>query len=370
MNESNGDIFLTGGTGFIGSYFLKLLLKRTKKRIYVLARGDKKNSAAKRILNSLSFWAMNEVEKYRKEVENLIVLEGDITKKNLGLDIRFIRILESKIEKIFHFAADTKFNSATQRLYEINTVGTENILEFALRCKRKGSFKKINYVSTAFIFGDYQGEFEEDDLDKGQHFNTAYERSKFRAEKSISYYRRKWLWIDIFRPALVVGESVTGKIPSFKQALYQLMHIWNSGIFTEFPAINNHFLYITFVDELCYSMMKIDLYSSEKNRNYHLFNDRPTSLMKIFNYARKILSFNKLNFIPNDANLHKSYLTPVQASLLKYNIFFLNNTKIRLVSKKTNKILKKYNFIFSIINFKNFKNLLDYPIKSGYLKSK
>jgi long-chain acyl-CoA synthetase len=318
MRDNKKTILLTGATGLVGSYLLKVLLQKSYK-VYVLARSKDNKDARDRVLDILKFWDKDVLS---GKARNLVIMEGDITKKNLGLDKQSTDLLTKEIKEIFHCAAVTNYNWKLKDIRKINVLGTKKILNFAMQCKKNKEFKKINYVSSAYVCGKYKAIFRENDLDVGQKFNTAYEQSKFEAEKLIEVYRNKGLWVDIFRPSIVVGESTTGRIPVFQQHFYQVFRIWSLGIFDYFP-VKDCFANITPVDELSESMIIISLYSTIQNKNYHLFNSRKISFKKVLNTYKNFMNVKKPRAV-SPKQLSKLYFTPIQKIILK-NLFFTFN---------------------------------------------
>ena len=73
------------------------------------------------------------------------------------------------------------------------------MLELAELCRRRGGLRHFSYVSTAYVAGTHDGEFDEDQLDVGQGFRNPYEQSKFEAEQLVRAHRGR-LPIQVFRP--------------------------------------------------------------------------------------------------------------------------------------------------------------------------
>jgi len=178
MSNKKPTIFLTGATGLIGSYLLKILLENNHK-IYVLARSKKNKSAKERVTDSVQFW------EDKISTNNLTVLEGDITQENLGLDKASQNILSNEVEEIFHCAASITFNLPLEEARKINVGGVKNVLDLAFAWNHTGKLQKVNHTSTAYVCGDYEGVFREDDLELGQGFISTYEQAKFEAERLI-----------------------------------------------------------------------------------------------------------------------------------------------------------------------------------------
>ena len=352
MNKPN--IFLTGSTGLLGSYLLKILLHNNHK-VYCLARSKDNKSAEERVKDILNFWDKKVLERHSK---NLIVLEGDITKGSLGLTKKDIEILKEEINEIFHCAAVTQFNWPLDKIRKVNTEGTKNILDLALKCN---NLKKVNHISTAYVCGDYKGVFKETDLDKGQKFNTTYEQSKFEAEKLVNKYREKGLWVDVFRPPLIIGESTTGKI-SVIQGFYQTLHYWRSEIFDVFPGKDIK-INIVPVDLFCKSIITIASFTRAKNKVYHPFGP-PTALKNVINIAAKYGKFKKPRLVSVE-EFRNTNLTVVQRMILKDNILDYN-PDIILDSKFTAKILSKHGLSLPPLKQSTLTKIISYPYKSGF----
>jgi thioester reductase-like protein len=358
----NNTVFLTGATGLIGSYLLKVLLQNNYK-VYVLTRSKDGKVAEDRVREALGFW---DEKVLSNRDDNLIVLEGDITIKNLGLRNYDIELLKNEMEEIYHSAASTQFNLPLEQIREYNVKGTKNVLDLAFKCKEEGRLKKVNHLSTAYVCGDFKGVFKEDDLDAGQRFNSTYEQSKFEAEKLIEEYRRKGLWIDIFRPPLVIGESLTGKTTTFQQGVYQLLHMWNLEIFDCFPG-KGFYINMVFVDELCNALFKVSSMTSTPNKNFHLFN-KAVPLENLLDISSEFFGFRKPVLVSRD-EFFGNNPTPAQRILLQNNIL-LHNNEVLLDSTMTNTFLKKHGFAFPDFNRDSFLKILKYCIREGFLKKR
>ncbi len=349
-------IFLTGATGLLGSYLLKTFLENGNK-VYVLARDKDKKSATQRVINILKFWSGENIS----GLDKLTVFIGDISQNNLGLNQDCIDLLKNEVEEIFHCAASIQFNLSIDDIRKINVEGTKNVLELALLCKK---LNKVNHISTAYVCGNHKGTFKENDLDLGQTFSTTYQQSKFEAENLVHEYRKKDLWIDIFRPPFIIGESSTGKIITF-HAFYQAISLWANEIFDAFPG-KNCYINIIPVDILTQAIIGIAYNTKAKNETYHPFPIQPVSLNEVFNMAHSIAHF-KTKLIPfKDFNFDG--LTAVQKIIIKNNILYFNED-VSFDSTKTNKVLRENGFVFSKIDEKILLNLAEYTINKPSTKN-
>jgi len=332
--------FLTGTTGLLGSYLLKILLQKDHK-VYVLARSRNNQTARERVKNVLSFWDKDFLNE--NKIRNCEVIEGDVTQINLGLKFKQLVSIEKNVDEFFHCAAVTKFNLPLNKARKVNFYGTNNVLSLALKCKK---IYKVNHISTAYVCGNYSGVFFEKDLNKGQNFLTTYEQSKFEAERLVEKFRKKGLWIDIFRPPVIGAETNSGKILS-SQAFFQLLRLWCLELFDIFPGEETSFNFIP-VDSLAKIVINISGNSFRINQNYHPFNSKKIFLKDILNISSKFLNFKKPRLITFE-EFKKVKISRVKREILDLNVNFLDRHS-SFNSFETCQFLKKYNL--SLPNFK------------------
>lgn len=345
-------IFITGATGLLGSYLLKILLQNGHK-VFALARSNAGQSAKDRVIEKLKFWDE------KAPVENLSILVGDITKENLGLDSNALNKLKSKVEEIFHCAAAINLDWPLDKIRLMNVKGTQNLLDLGCEWSEKFKLKKISHISTAYVCGNHEGEFNENDLDLGQRFVTTYEQSKFEAEKLVQEYRKKGLWIDIFRSSIIVGDSKLGKITRF-QNIYHFLFSCSLGIFDSLPILNTYASLVP-VDHLCEAIYIISKNSILKNQTYHPFSTKPMSIDDIVEAASKAGEFKKPKFV-SKAKFQINELTPVQKSILNATILAFNSN-VKFSSEYTVSTLKKYNYNLPLLDKETFSHILRYFFK-------
>ncbi|MBI5122865.1 SDR family oxidoreductase [Candidatus Roizmanbacteria bacterium] len=297
-------IFLTGATGFVGSYLTYEFLKQGY-ALKLLIR-DKKISAEERLEKSLSY-LIKEPGEYTKLKDNFEIIHGDITCDNLGIKPRIHKRLQSEVDIVFHNAALTSFEeSKSGELKRNNLKGTRNVLDFTLKLKNP----EFHYMSTAYICGQNNGVFSEDDLDAGQSFNNPYEESKFRAEKLINKYRERFfLKTAVYRPSIIVGDSKTGKtsnflgVYSFIKAIYFLADIFSGDLKRDgkraltagvsckndrlhiplrIPADSDKTLNIVPIDYVV-AVVVMNLKNSADFNTYHIVNPSPPTLGELNN---------------------------------------------------------------------------------------
>ncbi len=220
--------FVTGATGFIGSYLVAKLVKRGAP-VYALVR---KGSLA-RLAKLRETWGADE-----KQVVGIV---GDLTKPNLGVSAADVKKLKGKIDYFFHLAAiyDLQASAEDQRIANVD--GTRHAVEFAAAVDA-GCFE---YVSSIAVAGLYEGVFREDMFEEAEELDHPYFRTKHDAEAVVRHECKRAF--RIYRPGFVVGDSKTGRIDKidgpyyfFKtiQKMRELLPPWMPTIGIEGGRIN------------------------------------------------------------------------------------------------------------------------------------
>ncbi|MEQ1666729.1 MAG: SDR family oxidoreductase, partial [Bdellovibrionales bacterium] len=137
---------VTGATGLLGSWLVGALLSNSDyQRIYALARGSSRENARQRVLNLLHSIPN---KAHRNVLNKLIVLEGDVTKQNLG--IKKLSNVIDDVTDIFHGAAIAEFGLPLKKIRPTNVLGTKNVFELAVRIKKRRPSDQIrvHHIST------------------------------------------------------------------------------------------------------------------------------------------------------------------------------------------------------------------------------
>ena len=133
------------------------------------------------------------------------LVTGDITAPGLGFGAGATKSLAKRVTGCFHLAAVYDLAVAKDVGTRINVEGTKNVLAFLAEAP---GFRRLDYVSTAYVSGTAVGTYRETDLDVGQSFKNHYEETKFLAEAAV---KESGLPSAIYRPGIVVGDSRTAR---------------------------------------------------------------------------------------------------------------------------------------------------------------
>jgi thioester reductase-like protein len=200
---------VTGFPGFIGRRLVAALLEREPDDRVVALVEPRMVEAAREVVVAIE--AGPRVE----------VLAGDITEPRLGLGEDRYQRLAAEITVVHHLAAIYDLAVPAAIAQRVNVDGTGNVLDF---CSAADRLERLNYVSTAYVAGDRTGVVYEHELGLGQQFKNHYESTKFQAEVWVRSLLDQ-VPTTIFRPAIVVGDSLTGETRKFDGPYYALRFI-------------------------------------------------------------------------------------------------------------------------------------------------
>jgi thioester reductase-like protein len=232
VSERDGAVLLTGATGFVGMELLARYIERTDRELYVLIRARDDAEAAARLRSTMGTLYGDETAHSGRGRVNAVA--ADIESDGLGLGAARQASLADRVSDIVHSAASVSFSLPLDESRNVNVGGTRRLLDFAREAQACGGLARFAYVSTAYVAGTHEGEFREDQLDVGQDFRNAYERSKFEAETLVREEAQR-LPVQIFRPSIIVGEQATGWTASFN-VLYAPLKAFARGALRVLPA--------------------------------------------------------------------------------------------------------------------------------------
>ncbi|WP_414047517.1 SDR family oxidoreductase [Macrococcus equi] len=312
-------IFLTGATGFVGAQLINNLLQDKDNELYVLYRDEHRK-------NKL----INEENEHRFHF-----IKGDITLPDFGVDESIIAQLPA-MDYFYHLAALVKFDEDLRTdLFRINYEGTKNALAFA----EKINSNHFIYVSTAYTVGVNE-DAKEELHDISAETNNPYEESKVKAEHLVAASPMK---TSILRPAIIIGDSVTGEADS-KFTMYGFMKALK--VFKR--KMDRHpdsqeLSYRLFVDDNCTSnLVPVDyvvkvlthaIPHAEDKKIYHITNNHPPENLEILDMIKKYLNFDQLTVAPT---IEKHTMNDQEAILNGYIEVFEPYFKKSVVFDETN----------------------------------
>ncbi len=222
MVEERTGVFLTGATGFLGTFIVRELLGATDAPIYALVRARDEREAGIRLRNL--WWEQPEL---RDAVGHRVFpVVGNLTEPGMALSADDRARIIAACGFVVHAAAQVEIMKSRAEMQRVNVGGTREALELAWDMQTSGNMGRFAFVSTAYVAGALDGHIPADELPEHA-FNSAYEESKWQAECLV---RQSGLPFTVFRPGMIVGDSETGRIATFNTVYYVLKLLLTQGI--------------------------------------------------------------------------------------------------------------------------------------------
>ncbi|KAL4879088.1 L-aminoadipate-semialdehyde dehydrogenase large subunit [Aspergillus karnatakaensis] len=213
-----GTAFLTGATGFLGSYILHTLLE-TSKETRVIAHVRCKDAEAglqrlKNIAETYGLWR----EGWSGRVE---VIPGDISKPQLGMSSENWDRVTQEVDFIIHNGAQVNWMLPYSSLRSANVLST---MECVTLCT-SGKPKRFAFVSSTStldtehyvdlsresVASGGTGVQETDDLEgSAKGLGTGYGQSKWASEYIVREAGRRGLAGVVIRPGYITGDPASG----------------------------------------------------------------------------------------------------------------------------------------------------------------
>ncbi|KST65841.1 NAD-dependent epimerase/dehydratase family protein [Mastigocoleus testarum] len=191
---------VTGANGFTGSHLVKALQKR----------GDQVVGLVRKSSNLA-----------RLEDTKVQLVYGDITDRNA------LHQAMQEVDTVFHTAAYVELGLVDeQQMERVNVDGTQAVLEIA----KETGVSKIVYCSTIGVYGDTQGKVVNETFSRTQeNFSSAYDRTKFQAQKLVDKFAADGLPIVSIMPSGILGVDDPHFGPVFKLFLKGWLKLWLGG---------------------------------------------------------------------------------------------------------------------------------------------
>lgn len=228
MANNNHLNFVTGGTGFLGSYLLRYLVQQGKK-----VRALKRNSSPMQLVEGIA--------------DKVEWVEGDI------LDVPFLEDAMKGVTYVYHVAAMVSYAPKdVDAMMKININGTANIVNAALF----EGIEKMVHVSSISALGRIENQPNVSEKSSWQESKTTtnYSISKFNSECEVWRGIEEGLTAVMVNPSVILGSGFwdTGSCNLFKK-------VWDG--FKYYPPGATGFVDVRDVVKTMVALMESDIQS-------------------------------------------------------------------------------------------------------------
>lgn len=183
MNSTKDkQILVTGGTGFLGSYLLRYLVREGYTRVRALRR------------------ATSQLDLVTEIVDKIEWVEGDV------LDIFSLEDAMQHVQLVYHCAAIVSFDPRDyEAMRQVNVDGTANVVNAALNAK----VEKLVHVSSTAAIGRMKNQSIVTEATKWErsNYNSEYAISKYLAENEVWRGMVEGLNVAVVNPAVILGSG-------------------------------------------------------------------------------------------------------------------------------------------------------------------
>jgi thioester reductase-like protein len=210
-------IFVTGSTGYLGSYLAAGLLRDYRDTLNLLVRAKSPQEARERLWKSLQLHL--EFPEFSEYLNSRIrIFTGDLTDNRFGLSDDSYHDLVDTTESIIHCAASLNRKSERQCL-NVNLRGALEVIQLARQAQNRNGLRRYSHVSTVAVAGRRQNEIVTEDasIDWARSDYDPYARTKKFGEHMVHQLLPD-VPTTIFRPAIVLGDSRWPQTTQFDMA--------------------------------------------------------------------------------------------------------------------------------------------------------
>ena len=275
-------LFITGFPGFIANRLLERLARKECRFILL-------------VQPSLVAVAKDEIARIAqltgKSIADFEIVEGDISKPNLALNLPDLELVRKRPTRVFHLAAIYDLAVAREPALRVNPGGTRNVLDVA---RTMPQLLQFHHVSTCYVAGKREGVILETELEHNAGYRNFYEESKYMAEMEVHSVRSE-LPVTIHRPSVVCGDSRTGETGKYDGVYYLIHYLLRWPRLLSLINIGNHEVSLNLVpvDFVVDSVAAIAFDERAIGETLQLADPAPLTTNQLFNAIAKSIEGHK-----------------------------------------------------------------------------
>ncbi len=280
-------IFLTGFPGFIAGRLVERLAK-TETQFFLLVQPQFVEKA------------MDEIEEIAEAtntpLESFVIVEGDITRPNLGISNEDLETIQFETTDVFHLAAAYDLAVSKEIAFDVNLEGTKNVNDIVRSIR---NLRRYNYVSTCYVAGKREGVILEKELEHNAGFRNNYEETKYLAEAEVEKLKPTFP-VTIYRPSVVVGDSESGETAKYDGIYYLINYLRKAPVLLRIMNVGNDQVRLNLVpvDFVVDAIAALARDKDAVGKTIALADPQPLTTAELFDAIAKELTGRKSEFGP------------------------------------------------------------------------
>jgi thioester reductase-like protein len=277
--SQNRTIFMTGFPGFIAGRLVERLAT-PEAQFYLLVQPafvDAAKASIEQIASSSN-----------TPIENFAIVEGDITKPDLGIESEDLDIIREEVTDVFHLAAAYDLAVSKDIAFKVNLEGTRSVNTFVRSLPK---LRRYNYISTCYVAGRRTGHIFETELEHRAGFRNHYEETKYLAELEVEKLKGE-VPVTIFRPSVVVGDSKSGETAKYDGIYYLIHYLRKAPNLLRLVNVGNKYVRLNLVpvDFVVDGIAALSDDDAAVGKTIALADPEPLATSELFNVIAKELS--------------------------------------------------------------------------------
>ena len=267
--DTEGRVFITGSTGFVGAFLLADLLRMPRVfQVGCLVRAANAEIGLRRLRDAMAKYDLWE----ECFVHKLLPIPGLLEDELLGMGPERFEEVANWASVVFHLGARVNYTQPYSLHRSVNTLGTQNIVRFACA----GRTKSIHYMSSISCFGPTgfatgaTTVLEDEPLLPhlgALKYDHGYAQSQWVAEQLLRQLMERGFPVAIYRPGFITGHSQTGACNPNDFLSRLILACLEMGCY---PQLTNQRKEFVPVDFVCAATLHIAASSRSLGRAYHI----------------------------------------------------------------------------------------------------
>ncbi len=278
-------ILITGFPGFIATRLVETLIG-SETQFYLLVQPQFVEKAMQEIEEIADFT--------NTPLDSFVIVEGDITRPNLGIADEDLEIIQHETTDVYHLAAAYDLAVSKDEAFKVNLQVTKNVNDFVRSVK---NLRRYNYVSTCYVAGKRNGPILETELEHNSGFRNFYEETKYLAEIEVEKLKSEFP-VTIFRPSVVVGDSRTGETAKYDGIYYLINYLRRAPWLFRVLNIGNSQVRLNLVpvDFVVDGMVALGRDKHSVGKTFALADPSPLTTAELFDTITKEMTGRKSEF--------------------------------------------------------------------------